>query len=905
MHRDRSAKLALAALAFAGVLAAALVFREQLFSTGTAREDGVTSSEERGADALGAASRARRIAAGRATDPDAFAGVIRGRVRDAAGAGIGGARIRALAQDRASDLPAEISTAAADSSGRFEIGVRGGLAFSVLAEADGYAPKSEPGVRAGDDVDLELAAELIVDGSVVDDHGSPVKGAAIAWLANVGGHEVERTATSDELGKWRLAGLPTNRDGFERLSANAAGFAPYLTWRVWDPSATGVVRFTVVLCRGGGVSGTVVDARTGAPIPGARVQLVRMAQWWGDLLPRRFRLVCEAVADADGVFRVSGVPAAEFLDGLAWVASAKGYARSVEQAPIVPDEKEVRMDLRLWAAGAIEGRVVDPKGQPLAGVRTAVFEWYSGYVPARSVVDGPEGVVTGPDGAFRLEAPSIAEGVRLSAKRESGQRGFAGGGPFAVAPGATTTVPDLVMELCPAAVLRVTDVQDRPIAGASIEVVAAHPELRSFHTGADGRALVSFERWVGESGQLSAPPKVSARGFVDQVLDPFVPEVSDPPEVRVTLSRATELWCHAIWADGADAAGITVGVAMGTVPIASIWPLRNEPRLTDEPVAGLLALAETDRTGRCRLPGIPAPPWHVAAWLEPRDEEPAVRVESVQDSSRVVLLQLAEPSPASRPAVEVVEAEVTVLDAASGKPVIDADVRLDRRSALPGAPGVYRCTVPRAVTRVSVYARDFVRGFDKKIDLAVAGNERFEVRLDPGVTIRGRAKLPADVSTSGAEISCTWSDRGRRAAPLLPSGEFEIRGVASGVPLEFLVQTAHRPKGAWNFVPMPFRPLEVPIGFREMTVDLGFVPATYVYLTLGGLPYSAGGDGWDMAMTGTVPEWNRNWRVTGVQFRAVLPMGSATARCEVRGYAPVVQSLDLKSDTSIETIQVR
>jgi hypothetical protein len=302
-----------------------------------------------------------------------------------------------------------------------------------------------------------------------------------------------------------------------------------------------------------------------------------MGGWLGQPLARRLRSVCGTVADGDGRFRLEGVPAAEGLDDLAWVASARTYSPAVEQAPPVADGHELRVELKLWAAGAVEGRVVDPNGRPLSGVRTAVKHWYSSYLPARSPFDGPEGVVTGPDGAFRIEAPSFPQGVHLTAARESGRRGFAGAGPFVVAAGATTAVPDLVMELRPAALLRVADLLDRPVAGALIEVPASRPEMRTFFTGADGRVLVSFERWGDGWQGVPAAVRISARGYVEQSVESFVPDSSDPPEVRVTLSRAAELRCHATWSDGSDAAGITVRVAAATAPIASIWPVRGEP----------------------------------------------------------------------------------------------------------------------------------------------------------------------------------------------------------------------------------------------------------------------------------------------------------------------------------------
>ena len=339
--------------------------------------------------------------------PDYPEGTIRGRVHDAAGAGIGGARIRVVAMNEA--LAPEAAAGVTDDSGVFEITASGGTAFSVFAEASGYAPTHETLVRIGDEVDFELVPSPALEGLVVDDQGSPVAGASVVYFCTSGGHEIERKATSDAEGRWRLTGLTVNQDLSTWLSAQAPGFAPYLSRQLWGTTLEGNVRFTVILRRGASILARVVDAATGAPIGGATVSVARSLMIGGDrLAARRFGPVASVAADAGGIARISRVSGSDFVGNLVWLARAPGYAEAVEELPDTRDGQELRLESRLWKSATLAGRVVDQRGRPVPGTRVAIRNWYE----ARGgVANEPSGCLAGADGGFRLEAPCSPDGV--------------------------------------------------------------------------------------------------------------------------------------------------------------------------------------------------------------------------------------------------------------------------------------------------------------------------------------------------------------------------------------------------------------------------------------------------------------------------------------------------------------
>src|SRR5512140_8824 len=113
--------------------------------------------------------------------------------------------------------------------------------------------------------------------------------------------------------------------------------------------------------RGYAISGTVVDAVSGAPLSGARVFVSPV---WGGFEAREF------VVGEDGRFFFPMLPSGKF----ALTGEARGYRRQAFNehegfsSAIVtgPDISSENLVFRLTRGAAISGRVLDEQGDPVA-----------------------------------------------------------------------------------------------------------------------------------------------------------------------------------------------------------------------------------------------------------------------------------------------------------------------------------------------------------------------------------------------------------------------------------------------------------------------------------------------------------------------------------------------------------
>ena len=104
---------------------------------------------------------------------------------------------------------------------------------------------------------------------------------------------------------------------------------------------------------------------------------------------------------------------------------------------------------------------------------------------------------------------------------------------------------------------------------------------------------------------------------------------------------------------------------------------------------------------------------------------------------------------------------------------------------------------------------------------------------------------------------------------------------------------------------MPYVATVVPVGVKEMAVDLDLVPGTSVTIWVQDLRRHGALDPWEVEITGTTPTWWRDWRVSGVVFRATVPSGQAVARCHVADAAARVHNLELTSDACFQAVVIR
>ncbi len=368
---------------------------------------------------------------------------VTGRVVDATGAAVVGARVVTMSEHvtRAitlEDLGAE-GVAAFDAvtgaDGRFVVGVSPdapshGLVVLTAELATAYVPV----VRAGDDVTVTVDAAGEVAGVVTDLAGEPVVGATVTWITFLDVWLVETVATSGAGGAYRLAPVPSMRARAARgvvvsaVHVEAPGFAP-LDLAGTPPEPARTREQHLVLTRGQNVVGKVVDGETGTPVAGARVvawghdgaaSVYRSSGATATTMTSRWSAprLGETVTDAQGAFRLERVPCRGFHaaastywgnDGpqVGFVTALLDGACSTTGDLGLRDEGTTQeVVLKVFGAATLTGRVVGADGRPMAKVTVnAVTPGRdAGALPASLAGgDGPSAITTtGDDGVYRL-----------------------------------------------------------------------------------------------------------------------------------------------------------------------------------------------------------------------------------------------------------------------------------------------------------------------------------------------------------------------------------------------------------------------------------------------------------------------------------------------------------------------
>jgi len=303
---------------------------------------------------------------------------------------------------------------------------------------------------------------LRLEGQVIDEKDAPVAKAMVAIDANP-----PIVVETEGDGSFVFEGL-IPRD--YRLEATAGdGYAGPARLRLNAKPEPVTLR----LKRGGVVEVVVTDRAGGAPVKGADVELRSTLTW-------------RATTNAEGVATLKGVgpvwaPLAVRADGYAPAAMMFGTAGD----PAGPE----RVTMSLARGAAINGRVVDDRGKPVAGARVVAT---SASEPLPVVDPRRDGVLAGADGKFSI--PAVAPGTwRLSATH----------GDFAPTTSEPVTVDGqnarsgVEIVLGAGGVVRgiVKDKAGKPVAAADVRVVAQGfvfwRARRQTFTDADGKFEVN------------------------------------------------------------------------------------------------------------------------------------------------------------------------------------------------------------------------------------------------------------------------------------------------------------------------------------------------------------------------------------------------------------------------------
>ena len=253
-----------------------------------------------------------------------FDATITGHVRDAAGAPLAGAVVRAAPSIRA---PVATVTATTGADGGFTLaGVDRG-AYDVAAEADGHIRGARDNVLGGSrNVELTLDAGLPLAGRVVDDRGAPVPVFTLIVHGRFGVRRPSIASRSliDPQGRFALRVPP----GDYEVVVDARGFARNAP----VPAVAGATDLRIALGGGATVRGKVIASDDRAPVVGARVayeftperneRTERTERTIGDPEDASVR----AATRADGSFELSGLPTGPVA---LWI-NAEGFRAKLE-----------------------------------------------------------------------------------------------------------------------------------------------------------------------------------------------------------------------------------------------------------------------------------------------------------------------------------------------------------------------------------------------------------------------------------------------------------------------------------------------------------------------------------------------------------------------------------------------
>lgn len=404
-----------------------------------------------------------------------------------------GERVEALAHTRS------------DEQGRFRFDVVRATPHRLRVQALGFASKTALYSTGGSIVTVALRRGSVLTGVVRCD-GKPI--ADLAVRVAVRGESDELAAgTTDAAGSFRFVGLPP---GEVYLQVRGARFQE--EWKSLTIAEGGVQHVEIELEAGKALRGRVLDAATGAPIPGARV---------GD----SWTMKRAVVSADDGSFELAGLKDNRYV--MCYVR-ANGYAAFDENVGTKLDQELI---VRLSRGGEVRGRVVDRDGAAIRGTYVAVCTSYmkvsgmqeSDWIPARVDANGRL-VVTGLRSAhtYWLMARAPRHGMRIYAM------------PRAFADGEQHDVGDVVLHPAASIEGRVVDDRGTPVVGFEVSVHGQNSDARAFlaegvevdgvsqfesrDTRTDAKGRFRLPDLSGGSWRVSVTPKGSDKAVELQVV---------------------------------------------------------------------------------------------------------------------------------------------------------------------------------------------------------------------------------------------------------------------------------------------------------------------------------------------------------------------------------------------------
>ncbi len=288
-------------------------------------------------------------------------------------------------------------------------------AGSLVAEAGEQGRAVAPlAAGASEPVALVLAPATTLSGRVVEaDSGRPLAGVRLLARGRQGGSFVARSGAD---GRYAMRGLSPQRYTLTADDERFVSWSHPLTLVAGQPESQ-----DVALVRGAALSGRVVDEQ-GAPIEGARLRLTRSGENVFQAFVRSLQGEGAARSGRDGTFRATRLAPGERqrLD----VQHDDFEERTIAGVSLAPGGVRSGLTIVMRRGLSIRGTVKDENGRPLAGAEVTLSRartLRAGRGGAQLSLVGPGSEVrreSGPDGSFAFRG--LSAGNYSIAARRSG-----------------------------------------------------------------------------------------------------------------------------------------------------------------------------------------------------------------------------------------------------------------------------------------------------------------------------------------------------------------------------------------------------------------------------------------------------------------------------------------------------
>lgn len=264
-------------------------------------------------------------------------------------------------------------------------------------------------LAAGVSTLLHAQAGTITGTIVSGDHGGPIPGAVVNALQTDRQTGALRTAVTDTAGSFSI-GIAGAARPVVVARAEGHGFE-----MVSVPASGGTLRIT--LQKAGMISGVIRDA-AGVPAPGLTVRIAYARSAIERLLPVEVH-GGGLLSDRSGRYRVTGLkPGTLFVLQAVQDGAVKG-----ESLPLsVTAGGTKTVDIVLGAIGALRGRVVDERGQPVGDAAVRFWSRRESDRQFHTTRNRMLSTTTGTDGAFAMAGVPIGNGTLMVGKPGFSQR---------------------------------------------------------------------------------------------------------------------------------------------------------------------------------------------------------------------------------------------------------------------------------------------------------------------------------------------------------------------------------------------------------------------------------------------------------------------------------------------------